>query len=118
MVWPSWDSLSATTFSWPRMCRALRVTCFLAHHVKILHNRAQSKPDLMPPFSLCMTPLWCCRLPQGLSCLSRGLGTLLGPRILPSVPGNCYAACFLEGTRFPLQWARLNERPTLLLMHL
>ena len=26
-----------------------RVTCFLAHQVKILHSRAQSGPDLMPP---------------------------------------------------------------------
>ena len=49
MVWPSLDSLSATTFSQPGICRALRVTCFLVHQVKILHSRAQSEPDLMPP---------------------------------------------------------------------
>ena len=49
MVWPSLDSLSATTFSRPGMCRAFRVTCFLVHQVKILHSRAQSGPDLMPP---------------------------------------------------------------------
>ena len=45
MVWPSLDSLSATTFSPPGMGQALRVTCFLEHQVKILHSR----PDLMPP---------------------------------------------------------------------
>ena len=39
MVWPSRDSLSATTFSRPRMCQALRVTCCLLHQVKILHSR-------------------------------------------------------------------------------
>ena len=49
MVWPSLDSLSATTFSRPGMCRAFRVTCFLVYQVKILHGRAQSGPDLMPP---------------------------------------------------------------------
>ena len=49
MVWPSLDSLSATTFTQPGMCQALRVTCFLVHQVKILHSRAQSRPDLMPP---------------------------------------------------------------------
>ena len=42
-------SLSATTLSWPGMCRALRVTWFLVHQVKILHSKAQSGPDLMPP---------------------------------------------------------------------
>ena len=31
MVWPSLDSLSATPFRWPGICRALRVTCFLVH---------------------------------------------------------------------------------------
>ena len=49
MVWPSLDSLSATTFSRPGMCQAFRVTCFLVHQVKILHSRGQSGPDLMPP---------------------------------------------------------------------
>ena len=49
MVWPSLESLSATIFSWPGMCQALRVTCFLAHQVKILHSRAQRGPDLIPP---------------------------------------------------------------------
>ena len=49
MVWPSLDSLSATTFSRPGICRPLRVTCFLVHQVKILHSRAHSGPDLMPP---------------------------------------------------------------------
>ena len=49
MVWPRLDSLSATTFSQPGMCRALMDTRFLVHQVKILHSRAQSVPDLMPP---------------------------------------------------------------------
>ena len=49
MVWPSLDSLSTTTISWPGMCRALRVTCFLVHQVKILHSRAHGEPDFMPP---------------------------------------------------------------------
>ena len=48
MVWPSLDSLSANKFSRPGMCRAFRVTSFLAHQVKIFHSRAQSGPDLMP----------------------------------------------------------------------
>ena len=65
-----WHSLSATTFSRPGMCRALRITCFLVHQVKILHSRAQSGPCLLP--CLCMTPLWCCWLPQEQSCLNRG----------------------------------------------
>ena len=38
MVWPSLDSLSATTFTRAGICWALRVTCFLVHQVKILHN--------------------------------------------------------------------------------
>ena len=45
VVWPSLDSLSATTSSRPGMCRA----CFLVHQVKILHSRAPSGPDLIPP---------------------------------------------------------------------
>ena len=51
MVWPNLDSLSATTVSRPGMCRALMDTLdgFLVHQVKILHSRAQSVPDLMPP---------------------------------------------------------------------
>ena len=49
MVWPSLDSLSATTFKWPGMCRALRVTGFLVHQVKFLHSRAHNKPNFIPP---------------------------------------------------------------------
>ena len=33
-------------------------------------------------------------------------------------PSNLYADCFLEGTKFPLQYAHLIECPTLLLMHM
>ena len=63
-------------------CVGLRVTCFLVHQVKILHSRAQVGPTscLLP--CLCMTLLWCCRLLQVLSCLSKGLGTLLKPERL------------------------------------
>ena len=46
MVWPSLDSLSATTLGRPGMCRALE---FLKVKVKSLHSRAQSGPDLIPP---------------------------------------------------------------------
>ena len=49
MVWPSLDSLSAITFSQPGMCWALRVTCCFVHQVRILHSRAQSGPNCMPP---------------------------------------------------------------------
>ena len=118
MVRPNLDSLSATTFSWPGMCRALRVTSFLVHQVKILHSRAQSGPDLMLLPCLCMTPLWCCLLLQVLSCLSRGLRTLLRLGKLLCVLDNLYAACFPEGTRLLFQCAHLSENPTLLLMHL
>ena len=55
---------------------------------------------------------------QVLSCLSRGLGTFLRLERLLLFPDSLYAACFLEETRFLLQWARLSERPTLLLIHL
>ena len=75
MVWPSLNSLSATIFSWPGMCRALRVTCFLVHQVKIFHGRTQSGPDLMPlslfmynttvVFSVAtrtiLSEQWCCK---------------------------------------------------------
>ena len=37
-------------------------------------------PELLP--CLCMTLLWCCQLLQVLSCLSKGLGTLLKPERL------------------------------------
>ena len=46
MVWPSLDSLSATTF-WN--VSGFRVTFLLVHQVKILYSGAQSWPDLMPP---------------------------------------------------------------------
>ena len=49
MVWPSLDSLSAITFSRPGIWRALRVTCFLVHQDRILHNRAHREPDFIPP---------------------------------------------------------------------
>ena len=70
IVWPSLDSFSATTLA-SLECVGLLVTCFLVHQVKILHSRAQSGPDLLLLPCLCMTPLWCCRLLQELSCLHR-----------------------------------------------
>ena len=100
MVWPSLGSLSATTFSRPGMCRALE--SLVSWYTR----------------SRCMTLLWCCRLLQVLSCLSKGLGTLLKPERLLLVLDSLYAACFLEGTRFLLQCAHLSECPTLLLMRL
>ena len=42
MVRPSLDSLSAITFSWRGMCRAL------SHHVRILNRRAHREPDFIP----------------------------------------------------------------------
>ena len=67
---------------------------------------------------LCMTPPWCCRLLQELSCRHRGPEILLGIERQLWVLDNLYAACFPEGTRFLLQYAHLSERPTLLLMRL
>ena len=100
VVWPSLDSLSATTFSWPGICRALE---------SLLHSRAQSGPDLMPP-----------------SLLTYDTSTILFEQRSwnsfkarkTALSHSLYAACFPEGTRFLLQCARLSERPTLLLMHL
>ena len=48
MVWPSLDSLSATTLGRLGMCRASS-HLFPGTQVKILHSRAQSGPDLIPP---------------------------------------------------------------------
>ena len=79
-----WSGLAWIACLLPRSagleCVGLRVTCFLVHQVKILHSRAQVGPTpcLLP--CLCMTLLWCCRLLQVLSCLSKGLGTLLKAR--------------------------------------
>ena len=81
-----WSGLAWIACPLPRSagleCVRLRVTCFLVHQVKILHSRAQVGPNscLLP--CLCMTLLWCCRLLQVLSCLSKGLGTLLKPKRL------------------------------------
>ena len=50
MAWASLDSLFATTFSRPGIFRALRLICFLVHQVKILHRRAHSWPNPIPPF--------------------------------------------------------------------
>ena len=51
---------------------------------------------------LCMTLLWCRRLLQVLSCLSKNLGSLLKPERLLLVLDSLYAACLPEGTRFLL----------------
>ena len=80
MVWPSLDSLSATTLGRPRMCRAL-VTCFLVHQVKILHSRAQSGPDLIPPSFMYDTTV-VLSVATSTILLSKGLGTLLKPERL------------------------------------
>ena len=70
----------------------------------------------MPPslFMYDTSLFMCCRLLQVLSCLRKGLGTLLKPERLLLVLDSLYAACFQEGTRFLFQCARLSERPTLL----
>ena len=78
MVRPSLDSLSATTFGRPGMCRAL-VTCFLVHQVKILHSRAQSRHDLMPPSLFVYDTTVLLSVATGTILLSKGLGTLLRP---------------------------------------
>ena len=116
MVWPSLGSLSATTFSQPGMCQALEslVSWYTRSRFSIVGHKVGPTSCLLP--CLCMTLLWYCRLL--LSCLGKGLGTLLKPERLLLVLDNLYAACFPEGTRFLLQCARLSERPTLLLMRL
>ena len=76
MVWPSLDSLSATTFSWPGTCRALEslVSWYTRSRFSIVGHKAG--PTCLLPCS-CMTLLWCCWLLQVLPCLSKSLGTLL-----------------------------------------
>ena len=82
MVWPSLDSLSATTFGRPGMCRALEslVSWYTRSRFSIVGHKVGPTPCLLP--CLCMTLLWCCRLLQVLSCLSKGLRTLLKPERL------------------------------------
>ena len=82
MVWPSLDSLSATTFSQPGMCRALvsLVSRYTRSRFSIVGHKVGPTSCLLP--CLCMTLLWCCHLLQVLSCLSKGLGTLLKPERL------------------------------------
>ena len=81
-VWPSLDSLSATTFGRPGMCRALEslVSWYTRSRFSIVGHKVGPTSCLLP--CLCMTLLWCCRLLQVLSCLSKGLGTLLKPERL------------------------------------
>ena len=75
LVWPSLDSLSATTFSRPGMCRALGslVSLYTRSRFSIVGHKVGSTSCPLP--CLCMTLLWCCRLLQVLSCLSKGLRT-------------------------------------------
>ena len=116
-VWPSLDSLSATTLRRPGTCRALEslVSWYTRSRFSIIGHKAG--PTCLLP-CLCMAPLWCCWLLQVLPCLSKGLGTLLKSERLLQDPDSLYVACFLEVTRTLLQSVRLSERPTLLLMHL
>ena len=76
MVWPSLDSLSATTLSRPGTCRALEslVSWYTRSRFSIVGHKAG--PTCLLP-CLCMTLLWCSWLLQVLPCLSKGLGTLL-----------------------------------------
>ena len=73
MVWPSLDSLSATTFSRPGMCRALEslVSWYTRSRFSIVGHKVGPTSCLLP--YLYMTLLWCCRLLQVLSCLSKVL---------------------------------------------
>ena len=101
MVWPSLDSLSATTFCRPGMCRALEslVSWYTRSRFSIVGHKVGPTSCLL--LCLCMT-LLCFRLLQVLSCLSKGLGILLKPERLLLVLDSLYAACFPEGTRFLL----------------
>ena len=67
MVWPSLDSLSATTFRRPGMCRALEslVSWYTRSRFSIVGHKVGPTSCLLP--CLCMTLLWCCRLLQVLS---------------------------------------------------
>ena len=111
VVWPSLDSLAATTFSWPGMCRALEslVSWYTRSRFSIVGHKVGPASCLLP--CLRTTLLWCCRLLQVLSCLSKGLGILLKPERLLEVLDSLYAACFPEGTRFSLQCAHLRSAP-------
>ena len=89
MVWPSLDNLSATTFSRPGKCRALEslVSWHTRSRFSIVGHKVGPTSCLLP--CLCMTLLWCCRLLQVLSCLSKGLETLLNPERLLLVLDIC-----------------------------
>ena len=114
MVWPSLDSLSATTLGRPGMCRALEslVSWHTRSRFSIVGHKVGPTSFLLP---LCMTLLWCCQLLQVLSCLNKCLRTLKVRKLL-KVLDSLYTTCFPEGTRLLLQSAHLSERPTLLLM--
>ena len=82
VVWPSLDSLSATTFSRPGMCRALEslVSWYTRSRFSIVGHKVGSTSCLL--LCLCMTLLGCCWLLQALSCLRKGPGTPLKPERL------------------------------------
>ena len=103
--------LSATTFSRPGMCRALRVTCLVVHQVRILHKRAHRGPDLMPP-SLFMYDITVMLSVATRTILSeqRSCNSFRAKRPI-SILSNLYAACFLDGTKCLLQCAHLSEHP-------
>ena len=87
-----WSDLAwivCITFSRPEMCRALRVTCFLEHQVRILHRMTHRENYVVQSDVL--------KLFEG--------------QKRPFAPDNLCTTCFLEGTRFPLQCARLSEPP-------
>ena len=81
MVWPSLDSLSATTFGQPGMCRALE-SLVSWYQVKILHSRAQSGHDLMPPSLFMYDTTVVLSVATSTILLSKGLRTLLKPERL------------------------------------
>ena len=116
--WPSLDSLSANSFSRVRMCWALEslVSWYTRSRLSIAWHKSAPASCLIP--CLCMTLLWCCWLLQVLSCLSKGLGTLLKPERLLLVLDSLYIAFFPEGSRFLFQCAHLSEVPHPSLMRL
>ena len=67
MVWPTLDSLSASTFSRPGMCWTLEslVSWYTRSRFSRVGHKVGLTSCLLP--CLCMTLLWCCRLLQVLS---------------------------------------------------
>ena len=85
IVWPSLDSMSATTFSF----ELLVFWYTRSPRFSITGHKVSPTSCLLA--CLCMTPLWCCRWLSELFCLSRGPETLLrlGKLLLVPVQFMC-----------------------------